>query len=134
MTYQSILVHHASQKDEIEQEIYHDQNHDQKEKKFESQQFEFRNAMMRAFFNESNESKYDLAFFICKHCIVSQIFDNSTEFRDHCLKYHMIDIRFSNLKHRQQNESYKRHAREHVYNYSFLFSHDYVTVQISIFD
>ena len=121
MIYQSIFVHHANQKEKIESEIYHDQNHDQKEKKFEFQQFESRNAMMKTFFNENNKSKYDLAFFICKHCIVFQIFDNSIEFRNHCLKYYIIDIRFSDFKHRQQNENYKRHVREHVYNYSFFF-------------
>ena len=90
--------------------------------------------MMKAFFNENNEFKYDLTFFICKHCIVFQIFDNSIEFRNHCLKYYMIDIRFSDFKHRQQNENYKRYVREHVYNYSSFFSHEYVIVQISIFD
>ena len=90
-------------------------------KKIEFEQSKFRNAMMKTFFNENNESKYDLTFFICKYCIVFQIFDNSIEFRDYYLKYYMIDIRFSNFKHCQQNENYKRHVREHVYNYSFFF-------------
>lgn len=78
-------MHHANQKNEIKQKIYYDQNHDQKKKKFEFQQFEFRNAMIKTFFNENNKSKYDLTFFICKHRTIFQIFDNLIEFRDYCL-------------------------------------------------
>ena len=90
--------------------------------------------MMNSYFNDANESKYDLSFFICKHCSLNQSFDNSTEFRDHCLNYHDVDIRFAKSRHRLQDENYKRHVREHVYNYSWQSSHEYVTVKISIFE
>ena len=89
---------------------------------------------MNLYFNDINKFKYDLTFFTCKHCSINKIFDNSIEIRDHCLKYHDIDIRFANSKHRQQNKNYKRYVREHVYNYSSFFSHDYVTMKVSIFE
>ena len=90
--------------------------------------------MIDVFFNDNNESKYDLASYICKHCFTFHSFDNFEKFQNHALKYHDYDIRFAKFKHRSQNEKYIRHARKNVYNYSSKSFYDYIIVQISIFD
>ena len=90
--------------------------------------------MIDVFFNNNNEFKYDLSFYICKHCFTFYSFDNFEKFRDYVIEYHDYDIRVAKFKYRSQNEKYVRHARENVYNYSSKSSYDYVIVQISIFD
>ena len=103
--------------------------YDEKKKKSK-----FKNVMIDVFFNDNNEFKYDLSFYICKHYFTFHLFDNFEKFRDHDIEYHDYDIRFAKFKHRLQNEKYIRYARENVYNYSSKSSYDYVIVQISIFD
>ena len=90
--------------------------------------------MINVFFNDNNEFKYDLLFYIYKHCLTFYLFDNFEKLRDHAIEYYDYDIRVAKSKHCSQNEKYVRHARENVYNYSSKSSYDYVIVQISIFD
>lgn len=127
---QPVPVHHASQDEEDEQEAYYGQE----EEEIEPQQPEPRSAMVGSYFNDTSEPKYGLAPFTCSHCPMGQSFGNADELRDHCLDYHGVDIRSAWPKRHQQDQSYRQHAKEHVYNYSPPSSHGYATVEASIFD
>ena len=123
-----IFAYHASQKNDDQQKIYHDQ----KEKKIEHHQFEHHNAMIEIFFNDNSKFELNLNFWTCDKC--STIFDNSDELRDHFLNYHNVDSRISTYNKRLQNEKYVKHAKKHVYNYSSQFFFDYVQMNVFIFD
>ena len=121
-------AYHASQKDDDQQEVYHDQ----REKKIEHQQFEHHSAMIEIFFNDSSESKLNLNFWTCEICAIA--FDNSNELRDHILKYHDVDSRINTYNKRLQDKRYAKHAKKHVYNYSSQFFFEYVQMRVFIFD
>ena len=55
--------------------------------------------MINVFFNDNNEFKYDLSFYICKHYFTFHLFDNFEKFRDHDIEYHDYDIRFAKFKY-----------------------------------
>ena len=115
------MIYHVSRINEIEKkEIYYDQKDDVEEK--------FKNIMINVFFNDNNEFKYDLSFYICKHYLTFYSFDNFKEFRDHDIEYHDYDIRFTKFKYRLQNEKYIRDTRENVYYYLSKSLYDYVIV------
>ena len=56
--------------------------------------------MINVFFNDNNEFKYDLSFYICKHCLTFYLFDNFEKFRDHVIEYYDNNIRVAKFKHR----------------------------------
>ena len=127
---QPVPVHHASQEEEDEQGAYYGEEEE------EIEQPEPRSAMVGSYFNDTSEAKYGLAPFTCNHCVGTrpQSFGNADELRDHCLDYHGVDIRSAGPKRHQQDQGYRQHAEEHIYNFSPPSSHGYATVEASIFD
>ena len=59
--------------------------------------------MIDVYFNEHDEFKYDLTFYICEHYFIMQIFNNNDELREHVLHYHDFDIRFIDVKNKFKN-------------------------------
>ena len=90
--------------------------------------------MIDIYFNDFNEFKYDLISFICDHCFISSNFDNNDEFYHHVFDYHDYDIDNNNSKRLFQNENFKFHAKQNVYNFNSQNLFDYVNIEISIFD
>ena len=71
-------------------------------KKHHDEKQSSRNVMIDVFFNNINEIKYDVVFFTCQHCFISQSFDNKNESRNHMLNIHQFDIRFFEVIRRLQ--------------------------------
>ena len=99
-----------------------------------SQQQKSRSAMMNSYFNEHEESRYDLTLYICDHDHKLYSFDNVDELREHVLEYHDVDTRFNISKMQIRDTNHARHVEKHVYNYASSNSFDYTTVQVEIFD
>ena len=93
-----------------------------------------RSVMIDVFFNDINVIKYDVVFFTCQHCFISQLFDNKNELKDYVLNIYQFDIRFFEVVRRLQQTSKNEHAKKHVYNFFSLFFMNYAIIQASIFD
>ena len=87
--------------------------------------------MIEFFFNNSNDTKYNVSFFTCQYCFISRSFDNKNELKNHVLNYYHVDIRFFEIIRRFQKSNHNEHAKKHVYFFLFM---NYAIIQISIFD
>ena len=127
------IYYQEEKKQNQKKNAYHDQ--ESKNIFLESfQQQKSRSAMMNSYFNEHEESRYDLALYICDHDHKSYSFDNVDELREHVLEYHDIDTKFNIFKMQIRDTNHVRHVEKHVYNYVSSNSFGYTTVQIEIFD
>ena len=90
--------------------------------------------MIEMFFNDINEIKYDVAFFTCQHCFISQSFDNKNELKNYVLNIHQFGIRFFEIIRRLQQTNNDEHTKKHVYNFFSLSFMRYAIIQTSIFD
>ena len=78
---------------------YHDY---QIEKKFQSSH----NVITNVYFNDYNQFKYDLTFYICEHMHDVMTFDNSIELRFHVLNYHEMNARSTKSIYRIRKINY----------------------------
>ena len=94
----------------------------------------YRNVMIKVFFNNNYEFKYNLILYICQQILCVQSFDNVIKFRNYVFEYHDMNINFVDFKYRIQNVNYITHAKKHVYNYSLFFFMNYVMISTFLFD
>ena len=90
--------------------------------------------MIKVFFNNNNELKYDLILYFCQQTSCVQSFDNFIKLCDYVFEYYNVNINFAKSKYRIRNVNYITHAKKYIYNYSLLFFMNYVIISIFLFD